>query len=160
MTTSDSTNPRQSVTAQRILATAEARGRDKAIPYRGLVTPQEAWELAQTNASVVVDTRTKAELDWVGRVPGAIHIEWYSYPSRERNLSLVAAMKAQFALDTWLFLLCRTANRSNWAGEVLVQEGFSHAFNILEGFEGAKNPVGQRRCVDGRVHRGLPWEQE
>ena len=156
----DQTNPQQGARAQQILATAEVRGRGKAIHYRGLVTPQEAWELTQIQAGVIIDTRTKAELDWVGRVPGAIHVEWYSYPSRERNQQLVTSIKAQFPRDAWLLLLCRTATRSNLAGEILAQEGFSYAFNILEGFEGGKNSIGQRRCVDGWIKNDLPWEQD
>lgn len=156
----DAINPQHSAQAQQILSTAEARGREKAIGYRGLVTPQEAWDLTQLKAAVLIDTRTKAELDWVGRVPGAIHIEWYDYPSRTPNPQFLATIKAQFPTQMWLLLLCRTATRSNWAGDALLREGFSYAFNILEGLEGAKNSVGQRRCVDGWIQRGLPWEQD
>ena len=49
---------------------AAARG------YAGDVTAAEAWQLASTGRAVIVDVRTGEEWYWVGRVPGAEHIEW------------------------------------------------------------------------------------
>ena len=73
-----------------ILATAQHRARSTQQPYAGAVTPQEAYALLQTGARVkLVDVRTDAERDWVGRVaiPGTQHgaIEWNRYPDGQPN---------------------------------------------------------------------------
>jgi 3-mercaptopyruvate sulfurtransferase SseA len=43
----------------------------------------EVWQLAP--GAKLVDVRTRAEWDWVGRIPGAIEIEWMSYPDNSPN---------------------------------------------------------------------------
>ena len=69
---------------------AVARGRSKDWPYAGAVTPEEAYELISAdNAVKLVDVRTNAERDWVGRVaiPEAQHgaVQWSVYPGGIAN---------------------------------------------------------------------------
>src|SRR5439155_15156859 len=48
---------------------ADARNRGAGLPYAGAVTPQEAFALVQNDPKVkLVDVRTNAERDWIGRV--------------------------------------------------------------------------------------------
>ena len=43
--------------------------------------------------------------------------------------------------------------------EAAAQLGYAHALNVLEGFEGAKDPNGHRATVGGWKVAGLPWVQ-
>jgi 3-mercaptopyruvate sulfurtransferase SseA len=62
-----------------------ARSLDLA-PTPGALTPREAWDVLQlAPGAKLVDVRTRAEWDWVGRVPGAVEIEWNQYPGGVRN---------------------------------------------------------------------------
>src|SRR5437879_2535862 len=69
-----------------ILAVARARAVSDDLPYFGAMTPSEAQALLGSSAdAVLIDVRTRAEWDYVGRVPGSILIEWNSYPAGTRN---------------------------------------------------------------------------
>ena len=62
-----------------ILTLAQQRARELNLPYEGALTPREAFELWQAAPGAkLVDCRTRAEWDWVGRKHGAIEIEWQS----------------------------------------------------------------------------------
>ncbi|MEK7834555.1 MAG: rhodanese-like domain-containing protein, partial [Pseudomonadota bacterium] len=62
---------------EEILKTARERARKLGLAYAGALTPREAFDLWQeVRGAQLVDVRTKAEFDWVGRVPGAIEIEF------------------------------------------------------------------------------------
>jgi len=42
---------------------------------------------------------------------------------------------------------------------MLIKNGFTSVYNVLEGFEGDKDENGHRNTINGwRFHR-LPWEQ-
>ena len=63
--------------AEVILARARQRAIDKKLPYAGALLPAEAFAILQrTPGATLVDIRTQAELYWVGRVPGAVPVEW------------------------------------------------------------------------------------
>ncbi len=52
-----------------ILALARQRQQSGSLPYAGAVTPSEAYALLQADTSVkLIDVRTQAERDWVGKV--------------------------------------------------------------------------------------------
>ena len=73
-----------------------ARERAEALnrPYQGELTPQEAYTLLQlAPGAKLVDVRTRAEWDWVGRVPGAVEIEWNQYPGGVRNPNFATELK-------------------------------------------------------------------
>ena len=64
-----------------ILAGASARGTEKGLTYEGAVLPAEAYELVQkAPGAKIVDVRTRAELDFVGRIADSVEIEWQGYP--------------------------------------------------------------------------------
>ena len=60
-----------------ILAAAAQRAKERNVPIAGLLTPAEAWTLLEAGAIDLVDTRTSAERDLIGSVPGSKPIEWY-----------------------------------------------------------------------------------
>lgn len=141
-----------------LLLLAQQRALQNNLPYAGALTPQEAFELSQHNPqAVLVDVRSRAELELVGRVPSAIHIEWAFYPGMVVNEHFAAQLQERLDEDLIVMFLCRTAGRSHYAAALAKQLGFSHAYNVLEGFEGASNALNQRTLINGWKHAGLPW---
>lgn len=139
-----------------ILKTAQQRGATKSLPYAGELTPFEAFDVLQENAAVLVDVRSRAELELVGRVPNATHIEWAFYPGMVANADFAAQLQAAVASDKTIVFMCRTGGRSHNAAVVAQQLGYK-AYNMLEGFEGEANAEKQRTLINGWKHAGLPW---
>jgi len=149
-------------TLEQILAHADQRRAEYQLPYAGAFTPAEAFELLQLMPDArLVDVRTRAELDWVGRpVVGDgqyIHIEWTRYPGGVPNPEFIEQLRSAASPETPLIFLCRSAARSKLAAVAAEKAGFVKAFDLLEGFEGAKDGSGHRKTVDGWCRSGLPW---
>ena len=143
-----------------ILSLAQSRAKELKLPYEGALTPKEAHELLQlASAARLVDVRTKAELDWVGRVPGAVEIEWQGYPGKQLNEHFLQTLKHSVMTESLLIFLCRSGQRSGAAAKAATETGFPDCYNILEGFEGNKDANGQRNRSGGWRHAGLPWNQ-
>ncbi len=141
---------------------ARARKRQTDAPYAGAVTPLEAFELLQTGSRVkLIDVRTNAERDWVGRVvlPENQHgaVEWTSWPGAQPNPHFVAQLSAVAHKDDVLLFLCRSGVRSRHAAKLATENGFLQSYDILEGFEGDKDGNGHRKNVGGWCKAGLPW---
>lgn len=136
-----------------IFARAAQRAQQMQLPYAGAVTPAEAYDLARTSGAKIVDVRTEQEYTQVGHVPGTPLVIWPRDGSQQDYAAFVEKMEDQFEPTEPLLLLCRTATRSHYAAYLLTQHaGFTRAYNILEGFEGAQPGKGWRAA-------GLPWEQ-
>lgn len=141
-----------------IFAIAKARTTSQQFAYAGALTPVEAFEVLQKNtAAVLVDVRSKAELDLVGRVPNAIHVEWASYPGMVANPNFSAQLQSSIPQDACVIFMCRTGGRSHNAANVAASLGYKQAFNMLEGFEGEANALNQRTLINGWKHASLPW---
>lgn len=143
-----------------ILTRARQRAEQQGFNYSGDVTPQEAMTLLQeAPGSVLVDVRTHAELDWVGRVPGAIEIEWVQYPDMVRNPRFISELEDQVDRGATILFICRSGIRSRSAASAAVEAGFLSAYNVLEGFEGDKDGHNHRGSLGGWRFHGLPWYQ-
>ena len=143
-----------------LLSLAQSRARELNLSYEGALTPREAHELLQLAPGArLVDVRTKAEWDWVGRVPGAIEIEWMAYPGNVLNPHFIATLKHSVMTESLLLFLCRSGQRSSAAAKAATEAGFPDCYNILEGFEGNKDSNGQRNRSGGWRANGLPWHQ-
>jgi len=143
-----------------ILQLADARGAALGRPYKGELTPQEACDLLRlAPGAKIVDVRTRAEWDWVGRVPGAVEIEWNQYPGGVRNPNFVAELQRQVDPEALIMFLCRSGARSIGAATAATEAGYGNCYNILEGFEGDRDANGQRNKIGGWRHAGLPWHQ-
>jgi rhodanese-related sulfurtransferase len=141
-----------------LLNLAQARARELGLPYAGALTPKEAsevWQLAP--GARLVDVRTRAEWDWVGRIPGAVEIEWNSYPGSQPNTDFLAQLKRQVDGESLVMFLCRSGVRSHKAASLASEAGYSECYNVLEGFEGDIDANGQRGKLGGWRHAGLPW---
>jgi len=140
-----------------------ARKRDTSLPYAGAVTPQEAFELLRSDPLVrLVDVRTNAERDWVGRVAIAAGqhaaVQWNLYPGGTPNPDFLAQLAAVAPnKDGVILFLCRSGVRSRHAAKAATEQGYTQCFDILEGFEGEKDANGHRKTVGGWCKAGLPW---
>ncbi|MBB3223567.1 rhodanese-like domain-containing protein [Pseudoduganella umbonata] len=139
-----------------------ARERGNGLPYAGAVTPQEAHALIQDNPAVrLIDVRTNAERDWVGRVAidDAQHgaVQWSTYPGGVPNSDFVEQLASIAGKDDVLLFLCRSGVRSRHAAKLATENGYTNSFDILEGFEGDKDAEGHRKTVGGWCKAGLPW---
>jgi rhodanese-related sulfurtransferase len=137
---------------------AAERARANGLPYAGALSPAEAYELMQAGARLV-DVRTRAELDWVGRVPGAAAVEWNSYPEGRPNPDFLAQLGRVAQQDEPVMFLCRSGARSHNAAVLATRAGYAECYNVLEGFEGDKDANQQRGALGGWRHAGLPWVQ-
>ncbi|MES2261293.1 MAG: rhodanese-like domain-containing protein [Pseudomonadota bacterium] len=139
-----------------------AHSRADALPYAGAVTPQEAHTLLAADSRVkLIDVRTNAERDWIGRVAiadgqhGAV--QWSTYPGGVPNPQFLEQLAAQAGQDEVLLFLCRSGVRSRHAAKLATEHGYAHCYDILEGFEGDKDAAGHRKTVGGWCQAGLPW---
>ncbi|HZX33499.1 MAG TPA: rhodanese-like domain-containing protein [Rhodocyclaceae bacterium] len=143
-----------------ILSLAQERAKAMNLPYEGALTPQEAYEVLQlAPGAKLVDVRTRAELDWVGRVPGAVEVEWIHYPGGARNENFLAQLKQQVDSESLTLFMCRSGGRSDMAARTATEAGYTDCYNVLEGFEGDRDANGQRNRVGGWRQAGLPWTQ-
>lgn len=139
-----------------------ARARAPGQPYAGAVTPSEALALLQANPNVkLVDVRTNAERDWVGRVaiPDAQHlaVQWATYPGGAPNPEFGPQLEQVAKKDEVLLFLCRSGVRSRHSARVATELGFAESYDILEGFEGDRDAAGHRKTIGGWCKAGLPW---
>ncbi len=143
-----------------ILNAAQQRAKEANLPYEGALTPSEAYEILKTAPGAkLVDVRTRAEVDWVGRIPKAAEIEWATYPGMKLNPNFLAALEQQVEKEALVIFICRSGVRSHHAAIAATKAGYSDCYNVLEGFEGDKNNGNQRNILNGWRAAGLPWEQ-
>ena len=145
-----------------LLDKARHRAMVENLPYAGSVTPAEAFDLLDNDPQVrLIDVRTNAERDWVGKVaiPEAQHfaVQWNLYPGGLPNRQFIEQLAAVADKETVLLFLCRSDVRSRHAAKVASETGYRHCFDILEGFEGDRDADGHRKTVTGWCHAGLPW---
>ncbi|MDO8412752.1 MAG: rhodanese-like domain-containing protein [Gallionellaceae bacterium] len=143
-----------------ILQTAQERAKEENLPYEGALLPTEAYELLRSAPkATLVDVRTRAELDWVGRIPGAVEIEWASYPGMKPNPHFMAQLEQQVDKEALVLFICRSGARSHHAAAAATQAGYIDCYNVLKGFEGDKDAYGHRNVLAGWKAAKLPWEQ-
>lgn len=135
--------------------------------YAGDVLPKDAWAmLAAEPKAVLVDVRTVAEWNFVG-VPDLhtvgkepIYASWVLFPTMAPNPNFSSEVGSAVAdKDTPIFFLCRTGGRSKAAAIAMTAQGYQRCYNILNGFEGDKDPANHRSSVSGWRADQLPWAQ-
>ena len=145
-----------------ILTAAQQRALSSGLPYEGALTPEEAAEaLKLAPGSRLVDVRSRTELDLVGGIPDAVHVEWMSYPGWHPNPHFLGQLKQVVDPEALTLFICRNGNRSHRAAEAATLAGWRSCYNVLEGFEGDPNPAsGHRGELNGWKARRLPWVQK
>ncbi|MBL8482565.1 MAG: rhodanese-like domain-containing protein, partial [Rhodocyclaceae bacterium] len=96
---------------------------------------------------------------FVGRVPGAVEIEWQTYPNNQSNPNFMAQLTQQVDHEALVMFLCRSGARSSAAAKAATAAGYTNCYNVLEGFEGDKDANHHRNSVGGWRVAGLPWSQ-
>lgn len=143
-----------------LLERARDRGRALDVPYAGALEPAEAWALLQHDAAArLVDVRSRAEWEYVGRVPGALEIEWKSWPGMVPNAAFLDTLAGKVDQAAPLLFLCRSGGRSHDAAVAATAAGFGACYNVLEGFEGDRDENAHRNTIGGWRAAGLPWSQ-
>lgn len=139
--------------------------------YAGDVDSQRAFDaLSKEPKALLIDVRTQAEWTFVG-VPDlrslhkeAAFVEWQSFPPNGPNPEFARQVsdllgKKELDYDTPIYFLCRSGARSQAAAKVMTQAGYTHCYNISDGFEGALNADSHRGAQSGWKASGLPWIQ-
>ena len=143
-----------------ILNVAQSRAKEMKLAYEGALMPDEAYEILQTAPGAkLVDVRSRAELDFVGRIPGAIEIELLTYPGMKPNMNFMAAIEQQVDKESLVMFICRSGARSHQAAQVATQAGWPDCYNVIAGFEGDANAKKHRGILNGWKVLNLPWEQ-
>ena len=143
-----------------ILNVAQTRATELKLQYEGAMMPDEAYEIMKSAPGArLVDVRCRAELDFVGRIPGAVEIELLTYPGMKPNTNFMAALEQQVDKEALVMFICRNGARSHQAALVATQAGYHDCYNVLGGFEGDANAEKHRNVLNGWKVLGLPWEQ-
>jgi rhodanese-related sulfurtransferase len=130
--------------------------------------PDEAAKLLHEHpAAVLLDVRSTMEYQYVGHPLGALHIPWSEPPDWRVDTQFVNKVRQQLETQPCpvpveqavILTLCRSGARSRAAATVLAEQGFTHVYNIAEGFEGDRDANNHRSSINGWRFRGLPWEQ-
>ena len=143
---------------EEIKRAARERAKEMGLAYAGALLPAEAHKLMLAGAKLV-DVRTKPELLYVGKVPGALAVEWQTYPGNRENPEFIAELAAAVPKDAPVMFLCRSGARSHAAADAATRAGWHSAYNVRAGFEGAKDAELHRNSVGGWRKAGLPWVQ-
>ncbi len=123
------------------------------------LTPEEAHDLTQQEGVVFIDIRMELEHFFVGHPAKVINIAWQDFPDFENNPDFLKEVSHVAAKDQKVVLICRSGHRSIDAGNFLLDNGFEHVYNVLEGFEGDRDEHHHRSSINGWRFRGLPWVQ-
>ena len=118
--------------------------------------------------SYLIDIRSSMEFLFIGHPVGAIHIPWMDEPDWEINPHFTADIRKLLLGGTVcsdkdhcanIILICRSGNRSEMAGKILLEAGLKRVHHIIDGFEGDKDDSSQRSTLNGWCYNGPPWEQ-
>lgn len=133
------------------------------------LTPKRASDiLKEEPRAVLVDVRSHMEFLFVGHPTGSINIPWIDEPDWKINPNFVREVRRLLlggmgvhgdVQGAPVILICRSGKRSLDAGELLLREGFTRVYNVLEGFEGELDDHHHRSATGGWRFHNLPWEQ-
>ena len=143
-----------------ILSVAQSRAKDNDWAYEGALLADEAYTIMQSAPGAkLVDVRSRAEWDLVGRIPGAVEIEWATYPGMKPATHFLAALEQQVDKEALVMFICSNGVRSHSAADAASRVGYNDCYNVLSGFEGDLNADKHRNMKNGWRALGLPWEQ-
>ena len=144
-----------------LLDTAHTRREALALSYAGALLPNEAHELLGIAPGArLVDVRSHAELELVGTLPGAVHVEWQSWPGWVANPHFLVQLAQATDPEALLVFICRSGHRSHYAAAACAAAGRGGRYNVLEGFAADLDKTsGHRARLNGWKQRGLPWQQ-
>lgn len=131
----------------------------------------EKWQ-AEPEKMKVLDVRTLEEFIFIGHaemawnVPLAVQTDQWDAEKRhfamQPDPTFASRVKAVFAPEDTLLVMCRSGGRSAMAVNLLAEAGFKNVYNITDGMEGDKvedpdSVYHGRRMKNGWKNSGLPW---
>jgi len=138
------------------------------------VTAKEAhekWQADPDNVKIL-DVRTPEEYVFVGHAPMAHNIpllffkeKWYAQEKGSvmmMNPDFVSQVKKKCKPTDTILVMCRSGGRSAKAVNLLANEGFKQAYNVIDGFEGGivkeeNSYYRGKRKINGWKNSGAPW---
>lgn len=137
-------------------------------------TAEKAFLMWQLNPeeTFILDVRTPEEYFFIGHAPMARHIPVRfldqhatmvkARPVMTWNSSFVSKVKTYYKTTDKVLIMCRSGGRSAAAVNLLTEAGFTHVYNIIDGFEGDVLKDAQSRDNGKRVKNGwrntqAPW---
>jgi len=120
------------------------------------VTPDETAQFLEQGA-VYVDVRSEPEFE-AGHVPGSFNVPLLHMgpAGLVPNPEFMEVIQRAFGKNEKLIMGCRSGQRSQRAGEMLVAAGYSDVSNMITGWEGSRDAFG--RLLPGWRAAGLPVE--
>ena len=109
-----------------------------------------AWK-ASPETVKMIDVRTPEEFRAAGLPKMAVKV-----PLTYRANEFVGSVRKVAGPEEPLLVICRSGNRSATAVNMLARAGYKFAYTVVDGFEGDRNSVGERK-VNGWKNAGLPW---
>jgi rhodanese-related sulfurtransferase len=126
----------------------------------GHLSSLEAWDFLQKNPKAkLIDIRSSMEFLFIGHPTDSIHIGWMEEPDWEINPNFVEDIKNVQTDNCPVVMICRSGNRSEQAGDQLLEAGLTNIYHITDGFEGDRDDNNHRGTLNGWRFHGLPWEQ-
>jgi rhodanese-related sulfurtransferase len=126
----------------------------------GHLSSLEAWDFLQKNPKAkLIDIRSSMEFLFIGHPTDSIHIGWMEEPDWEINPNFVEDIKNVQTDNRPVVMICRSGNRSEQAGDQLLEAGLTNIYHITDGFEGDRDDNNHRGTLNGWRFHGLPWEQ-
>jgi len=123
-----------------LLDTAHHRSQTNVWSFAGALLPHEAYELLQIAPGTrLIDVRSHAELELIGVIPGALHVEWQSWPGWVLNPHFLTQLAQATDPESLLFFICRSGERSHRAAVACAEAGRGSCYYVLEGIEGELN---------------------
>jgi rhodanese-related sulfurtransferase len=122
------------------------------------VTPQQAHDILAGDASAVyIDVRTEREFA-NGHPQGAVNIP-VAFADAARGMTVnsdfVRVVEARFPRAKKIIVGCQAGPRSNAAAKLLQQAGFQDVSDLLGGFGGMRDQMGNV-IAPGWANAGLP----
>jgi rhodanese-related sulfurtransferase len=125
------------------------------------ISPEDTKQILDTDPNATyIDVRTEQEFN-NGHVPNSVNIPvvWPDPATRQMkpNPEFVNVVATHFAKDKKIIVGCQAGGRSQFAANLLTQEGFQDVSNMQGGFGGARDPMG-RMATPGWSQLGFPIE--
>ena len=137
--------------------------------YAGDVCCKDGWDvIANDPTAVLVDVRTSIEWQLIGKpdLSGidkeALYLQWVTMQGV--NANFVDELKALLmehgvTKDAPIFFMCQSGGRSKMAAMQCTELGYTHCYNLVDGFEGDLDEHQHRNSINGWKASGLPWTQ-
>lgn len=147
--------------------------KSRATPLKLYLTPAEAHQALTDNPDILyVDVRDPIEINFIGHAVGmdknipsklaSIELDakkgaykMVTNPNFVAEMNALVKSKGLSKADP-IFVSCRSGPRSAAAARLLIADGYTNVWNLVEGFEGGKTKEGVR-AKNGWRNAGLPW---